>query len=169
MNKKLYILACVLGASLLGGIHANAQGEKAPPFDLLSLHGNPYTEQNLIGHPTLLIFWNSWCVLCPTELPKVYALQEKLKGTKFQVLAIGIADTKANIRDYVTSHPMHFNFPVLYDAGDWVAARYGVNRVPIFFLLNEKGELELAYQGEGLFEHPRFQTMLIDLLDQRRI
>lgn len=169
MKKTIYLSACILWASLLGAIPANEEAEKAPPFELISLGGTIYTEQDLIGHPTLLIFWNSWCELCPTELPKAYALQEKLKGTKFQILAIGIADTEANIQDYVTSHLTHFNFPVLYDGGDWVAARYGVNKVPIFFLLNKKGELELAYQGEGLFEHPQFHLTLSDLLDQRRI
>jgi hypothetical protein len=92
-----------------------------------------------------------------------------MKKTNFQILAIAIADTEVNVRSYVTSHPTQFNFPVLYDVGDRVAIRYGVNRVPTFFLLNEKGELELAYQGEGLLEHPQFRATLGDLLDQGRL
>lgn len=168
MKKTINFLTWTLGVILFCGSHANAQVQQAPQaphFHLLSLEGTVYTDRYLIGQPTLLIFWNSWCELCPTELPKIYALQEKMGRKRFRALAIAIGDTEANVRAYVTSHPMHFNFPVLYDFGDRVAMDYDVNRVPTFFLLNEKGELELAYQGEGFLEYPQFQPILHDLLD----
>ncbi len=165
MKKTISFLACILGASLLGGIGADAGGPKVPPFELRSLEGKTYTEQNLIGQPTLLMFWASWCQVCQRELPKVHDLQQKMKGKRFQVLAVGFADTEANIRDYVTSHPTHFNFPVLYDTGNEVATRFGARSTPTFFLLNKNGEVEIPYRGGGFLEHPRFQATLNELLD----
>ncbi len=169
MKKITYFLTCTLGILLFCGSQANAQAQQAPHFHLSSLEGTIYTDQNLIGQTTLLMFWNSWCDLCPSELPKIYALQEKLGNRKFQVLAISIADTDDNINNYVLSHPLLFNFPVLYDFGDRMAMDYQVNKVPTFFLLNERGELELAYQGEGFLEHPLFQVTLDGLLGLRHI
>lgn len=164
MTKTAHVLACILGVSLLGGIHADAGGPKAPPFELHSLDGKTYTDETLIGQPALLMFWASWCQVCQRELPKVHDLQEKMKGKGFQVLAIGFADTEVNIRDYVQSHPTHFNFPVLYDTGNRVATRFGARSTPTFFLLNKKGEVEIPYPGGGLLEHPQFQATLNELL-----
>jgi len=169
MKKILYFFTGILGVMLFWGSQANAQAPKAPHFHLSSLEGTIYTDQNLIGQSTLLMFWNSWCESCSIELPKVSALQEKMGRKRLQVLAIAIGDTETNVRAYVTSHPTHFHFPVLYDFGDRVAMDYDVNRVPTFFLLNKNGELELAYQGQGLLEHSRFQRVLDDLLERRHI
>lgn len=169
MKNFLYCLAWTLAVILFCGMPANAERQHAPHFNLPSLEGTIYTDQNLMGQTTLLMFWNSWCDLCPSELPKIYALQEKLGNRKFQVLAISIADTEDKIRNFLQSHPLLFNFPVLYDFGDRMAMDYQVNRVPTFFLLNERGELELAYQGEGFLEHPLFQLTLNALLGLRTI
>jgi len=166
MKKTLYVLAFIVGAGLLGGLPGQASGPQVPSFELRSLAGNTYTDQDLIGQPTLLMFWASWCHVCQGELPKVQALQEKMEGKKFQILAIGFADPEANIRDYVAAHPTHFNFPVLYDIGDRVASQFGVRSTPTFFLLNKKGEVEIPYRGGGLLEHPQFQTTLSELLNE---
>ncbi len=168
MKKTLYVLVFIVGAGLLGGFPGQASGPKVPSFELRSLDGNTYTDQHLIGQPTLLMFWASWCQVCQHELPKLHDLQEKMKGKRFQILAIGFADTETNIRDYVTTHPTHFNFPVLYDTDNRVASRFGARSTPTFFLLNKKGEVEIPYRGGGLLEHPQFQTTLSELLNEHR-
>lgn len=167
MKNTLYLVFWVIGLSLFAAVTSQASGPKVPAFELRSLDGKTYTERHLLGQPTLLMFWASWCHVCQRELPKVQALQERLKGKPFQVLAIGFADAEANIRDYVATHPTHFNFPVLYDADDRVASRFGVRSTPTFFLLNNRGEVEIPYRGGGLVEHPEFQSILSELLNQR--
>jgi len=166
MKNILYVVGFIIGIGLLGGINGEASGPKVSSFELHSLDGKTYTEQNLIGQPTLLMFWASWCHVCQGELPKVHGLQEQMKGKTFQILAIGFADPEANIRDYVASHPTHFNFPVLYDTGDRVASQFGVRSTPTFFLLNKNGEIVIPYRGGGLVEHPEFQGILRELLNE---
>jgi thioredoxin-related protein len=87
-----------------------------------------------------------------------------MKGKPFQAVAIGFKDSEANIRGYVRSHPKVFSFPVLYDAGDQVAARFGANFTPTLFLLDKKGELVMAASGPGMIESARFQAALERLL-----
>lgn len=163
MNKLAYWAAAILAAALLG-LPAEAAGPNAPSFELRSLDGKQYASQTLIGRPTLLMFWASWCQVCQRELPKVRALQEKMKGKPLQVVTIGFADTESNIRGYVTSHTAIFTFPVLYDTGDQVATRFGVHSTPTLFLLNKKGEIEIAHRGGGLLENEEFQSVLNRLL-----
>lgn len=164
MKRAIYSLVLIFVASLFVAIHAGAAGPKVPTFELRSIDGKLYTDRYLTGHPTLLVFWASWCKVCQGELPKIHDLQERMKGSGFQVIAVGFADTEANIRDYVRSHPTVFNFPVLYDADDQVAERFGAYSTPTLFLLNSNGELVIPYRGGGLLETPQFKSELRKLL-----
>ena len=149
---------------LLGISALDAGGLKVPSFELKSLSGKTYTDKDLLGHPTLLIFWASWCHTCQGELPKAHDLLEKAKGRGFRVIAIGFADEETNIRNYVKAHPEVFTFPVLYDPGNRVAARFRANTTPTLFLINANGQIEIPYRGGGLFEHPGFRAKLSELL-----
>lgn len=164
MKRAISSLVLIFTAMLLVAVQTDAQGPKIPAFELRSLDGKLYTDQDLTGHPTLLVFWASWCTVCQGELPKIHDLQERMKRSGFQVIAVGFADTEANIRGYVKSHPLVFNFPVLYDADDRVAGRFGAHSTPTLFLLNSKGELVIPYRGGGLLETPQFKTELRRLL-----
>lgn len=167
MKYTMYRVVWMIALSLLPAVTSHASGPKVPAFELHALDGQTYTDRHLLGQPTLLMFWASWCHVCQRELPKVHALQERMKGKPFQVLAIGFADAEINIRDYVASHPSDFNFPVLYDTGDRVASRFGVRSTPTFFLLNKHGEVVVPYRGGGLVEHPEFEAILSKLLNER--
>ena len=166
MKTVLFVVVFLVGSGLFGGFQVEANAPKVPAFELRSLDGKTYTDQTLIGQPTLLMFWASWCHVCQGELPKVQHLREQMKGKPFQIFAIGFADSEANIRDYVASHPTHFSFPVLYDTGDRVASQFGVRSTPTFFLLNKHGEVVVSYRGGGWLEHPEFQATLNELLNE---
>lgn len=164
MKKWMFVgLFLLIGALLLKGVEADA-GAKAPAFELTSLRGEKFNQDHLSGKVTLVVFWASWCGTCQKELPKVHDLQERLKGKPFQAVAIGFKDSEANIRGYVRSHSKLFSFPVLYDAGDQVAERFGANFTPTLFLLDKKGELVMAASGPGMIESSRFQAALERLL-----
>jgi len=167
MGKKLsFITLFLLGLFTLGITQAGAGGPRVPAFELFSLDGKKYTDQDLLNKPTLLVFWASWCDVCQHELPKVHDLKEKMKGKPLQVIAIGFKDSEANIRNYVKSHSATFNFPVLYDPGDRVAARLKAQFTPTLFLLDKKGELVLYHFSGGFFERPDFQEALQKLLKE---
>ncbi len=136
----------------------------SPPFTLTSMQGKPFTERDLLGKTTLIVFWASWCGTCQHELPKIQRLQEKLADRPFQVLAIGFRDSEENINHYVKSHPDVFSFPVFYDKGDEVSARFGAMATPTLFLFDEEGRLVVPYRGGGLLEHPKFNGILEALL-----
>ena len=138
-----------------------AQAVTAPHFDLPALDGKRYTERYLLGRPTLVTFWASWCPVCQVELPKLHTLFENLKGGGLQVLAIGFADQERKIREYVQTHPGIFDFPVLYDDGDAVAKRFGVVGTPTIYLINKSGEIEYV---TWLIEDPALGGKLEALL-----
>ncbi|MFQ5589169.1 MAG: TlpA family protein disulfide reductase, partial [Nitrospiria bacterium] len=141
-----------------------AERPSVPSFQLTSLEGQSFTEKEMLGKATLVVFWASWCGTCQQELPKIHQLQKKLADRPFRVLAIGFSDTQQNIERYVRENAKTFSFPVFYDRGDQVAGRFGAVATPTLFLFDQEGKLVVPYRGGGLLEHPQFHKILEELL-----
>lgn len=157
------VLALVILLSVAPAIYA--AGVMVPHFDLPALDGKRYTDRYLIGRPTLVVFWASWCPVCQVELPKLHTLFEDVQGRGLQVLAIAFADDKAKIRRYVQTHAAIFDFPVLYDPQDAVAKRFGVFGTPTIYLVDGRGEIEYV---TWLIEDPKLGEWLEKLLPPPR-
>ncbi len=166
MRKKriVYLSIFLLGLSFWAGSLGAAERQSVPAFHLTSLEGKTFTEKEMIGKATLVVFWASWCGTCQKELPKIHQLQKELSDRPFQVIAIGFSDTQQNIEGYVKKHPDTFSFPVFYDQGDQVAGRFGAMATPTLFLFDQEGKLVVPYRGGGLLEHPEFYKTLEKLL-----
>jgi len=164
MKKISLLLAFLLLIALSPGTEVFAESPKAPPFAMLSFKGKRFTQNDLIGKATLVIFWASWCGTCQHELPEAQRLQETMAGKPFQIISIGFRDSEDNIRAYVREHPQVFSFPVFFDKKDRVSEAFGARETPTLFLFNKEGELVVRYRGGGMFEHPKFKETLEALL-----
>jgi peroxiredoxin len=153
--------AVILMVLFLGMQAAHATEAFAPRFDLPALDGKRYTDRYLIGKPTLVVFWASWCPVCQVELPKLHVLFDAMRGRGLQVLAIGFADDADKIRRYVRRHGEIFDFPVLYDGEDTVAKRFGVVGTPTIYLINSRGKIDYV---TWLIEDPALADKLEKLL-----
>jgi len=66
---------------------------KVPDLAFTDSTGKPLTLADLRGRTLLLNLWATWCVPCRTEMPTLDALQAKLGGPGFEVVAVNI-DTR---------------------------------------------------------------------------
>jgi len=64
-----------------------------PPLGFKDAQGHDRTLADWKGRTVLLNLWATWCVPCRREMPALDALQAKLGGPKFQVVAVNI-DTR---------------------------------------------------------------------------
>ncbi len=55
--------------------------------------GSPLTLEHWRGRTVLLNLWATWCVPCRTEMPALDALEQRLGGPGFEVVAVNI-DTR---------------------------------------------------------------------------
>lgn len=165
MKRMIYFTYLLfLASSFLSWNPVAAEGPTPPPFELTSLEGERFTNEEMSGKVTLFIFWASWCGVCRQELPQAHLLHKKMAGRPFQIVAVGFRDSENNIQNYVKDHPDVFSFPVYYDKGDRVASQFGAVATPTLFLFDKKGQLVVPYRGGGLFEHPKFQRTLLGIL-----
>lgn len=66
---------------------------KIPALAFHDADGKPVSLEQWRGRTVLLNLWATWCVPCRTEMPALDALEQKLGGPDFQVVAINI-DTR---------------------------------------------------------------------------
>ena len=66
---------------------------KVPDLAFQDASGKALSLANWRGRTVLLNLWATWCVPCRKEMPALDALQQKLGGSDFQVVAVNI-DTR---------------------------------------------------------------------------
>ena len=96
--------ACRASADLVGRLAPLARGEVAainlasspnrlPDLTFHDASGKPVKLADFRGKTVLLNLWATWCVPCRKEMPALDALQAKLGGDTFEVVAVNI-DTR---------------------------------------------------------------------------
>ncbi len=66
---------------------------KVPDLAFQDAAGRPLSLANWRGRTVLLNLWATWCVPCRKEMPALDALQTRLGGPEFEVVAVNI-DTR---------------------------------------------------------------------------
>lgn len=61
---------------------------QAPDFTAYDNNGKPVTLKDFQGKVVLLNFWASWCGVCKTEKPQLYAMADEMASDDFVVIAL---------------------------------------------------------------------------------
>jgi thiol-disulfide isomerase/thioredoxin len=77
----------------VAAVNIAANPARLPDLAFNDADGKPRTLADFRGKTVLLNLWATWCVPCRKEMPALDALQGKLGGDKFQVVAVNI-DTR---------------------------------------------------------------------------
>ena len=85
----------------------------------------------------LLNFWATWCVPCLKEMPDLEKAYQQMGSKKLIVLAVGMGEDKSSISKFAEKH--EFTFPMIADSTLEIARLYGVENIPITYLINPEG------------------------------
>ena len=85
----------------------------------------------------LLNFWATWCIPCLKEMPDLEKAYQKMGPKKLIVLAVGMGEDKNSISKFAEEHD--FTFPMIADSTLEIARLYGVENIPITYLINPEG------------------------------
>lgn len=140
------------------------QGDPAPDFVLPDAEGSPVALSSLLrqGPVVLSFFRGGWCPFCSLELRAYQQIVSSIESVGASLAAIG-PESPAHLRETIRENAVRF--PVLHDADNAVARRFGlVYRIP--------EALRAVYEGFGLdlparngstsFELPVPATYLVD-------
>jgi thiol-disulfide isomerase/thioredoxin len=121
-------------------------GLPAPNFSFPGLDGKKVSLTDFKGKVVFLNIWATWCPPCREEMPSMEKLYQELKGKDFEILAININASGAEVvapfmKEYTLS------FPALLDPDGTIQNLYGTTGVPESFIINKKGVIEKIVIG----------------------
>ena len=121
-------------------------GEKAPDFDLVDLNGQKHQLSDYEGQGVFLNFWGTFCKPCEKEFPYIDNQYKYFKDKGVQVLAVDVGETEFAVRKFVERHEL--TFPVVIDKSEEVQTAYGINPLPITFLIDKDGTVVKSHTGQ---------------------
>jgi peroxiredoxin len=151
-------------ATPVGKVTETAAGEKAPaplqvgtaaPDLTWTLDGKAGSLAGERGHPTLLVFFATWCPHCQAEVAVLNRIQDRFAAQGLEVLGVSASPVgidgraPASLGDtelFVQRHGARY--PHLYDAAVVGGQRYGVRGFPALYLVDGEGVVRFAASGE---------------------
>ncbi len=77
----------------VAAVQVASEARAMPQLTFTDANGAPKSLSDWHGRTVLLNLWATWCVPCRREMPALQALEEKLGGKNFEVVAVNI-DTR---------------------------------------------------------------------------
>ncbi|MCD5408957.1 TlpA family protein disulfide reductase [Candidatus Bipolaricaulota bacterium] len=114
-------------------------GQPAPPFTLRG-SGGEWRLSDHLGKPMIIAFWTTWCGACLKDLQ---VLEEFHRRYGDRVVVVGVCPERwPEVPPILARY--RITFPVLYDRGAQVTARYQLLehlRYPFTVFVNEEGRV----------------------------
>lgn len=129
--------------------------QAAPDFTVYDGEGNAHKLSDYRGKPVILNFWASWCGPCKSEMPD---FDEKYQqhGEEIHFLMVNLTDGSQETVETASGFisKQGYTFPVYFDTDMEGAIAYGVNAVPVTYLIDADGYImgyaPGAISGEAL-------------------
>ena len=152
-GKRLLVwvaLAVLVAVALVIGLSGKGAsgGRSAPALPRELLAGPPATLATLRatadGHPSLVVFWASWCEPCQHEAPAVERFARSPAG-RGRVVGVDWSDEAQSARRFVRKY--HWSFSNLRDDEGTVGYAYGLRDLPTTYVIGANGRIEQTLIG----------------------
>jgi cytochrome c biogenesis protein CcmG/thiol:disulfide interchange protein DsbE len=120
-------------------------GTPAPDFSVTAKDGSVLTKANIMGKPTMMIFFASWCPHCNNEAPLLKDLATKNPDVNFVAIGVFDRETADDIYKFQSKHDLPF--PTYSDGGK-AASAYGIYSYPTLMAVDKTGTIKDVEMGE---------------------
>ena len=165
-GRAVFVGALVVGLALLGAgreLHDAIEhwerlgplpaGGPTPAFEVITLDGGTFSQQDLHGKVSVVTFWATWCPACVSELGDLEELQHEYPGAEVQFLAINhdggltASQAAARVKAFVAERSM--TLPTALDDGR-AARSFRVGPIPHTLIVGRDGVVRYIHQGRVL-------------------
>jgi len=153
-------------AATARGLKPFSGSPQPPPLVLSDLAGVQRPLSSYRGKVLLVNFWASWCPPCVHEMPSMQRLRDRLAHRSFEVLAVNMAETDAEVKAFLREK-VQVSFPILMDRNGEALRAWKVFVFPTSFVLDAEGQIRLGVFGEVDWEAPEVVRAIEALLPAR--
>jgi len=123
-------------------------GDAAPLIAAEMLDGATTVDRLPPGEIVVVDFFATWCRPCHRALGDLAALRAEL-GHRVHVLLIDVEEDPARVRHFLAETPLPEGAQVALDRTGAVARRWGQDRFPTTFVIDEKSVIRHINRGWG--------------------
>lgn len=107
--------------------------------------GSTLTQASLLGHPTVLSFWATWCPYCRRQTPILVAAQAQYAKQGIQFIGINGQEQPDFVRAYLKAN--RITYPIGLDSDRRVANAFNVAGFPTTYFLDSQGHIVARHVG----------------------
>jgi cytochrome c biogenesis protein CcmG, thiol:disulfide interchange protein DsbE len=122
-------------------------GKPAPDFTLADSKQENLHLDGLKGKVVYLDFWASWCGPCRETFPWMNQMHAKYAKEGLAIVAVNLDQRKEEMDRFLAKFPAEFT--VVLDTQRKVGRLYGINALPMSFLIDREGVVRAHYLGAG--------------------
>ncbi len=122
------------------------RGARAPDLKGDDVPGSPSARFPREGVIVVVDFWATHCAPCAAALPRLQELERRHPG-RVRVIGVSEDDDLDLVPPFVERAGARFS--MLWDRGRETSARYGVDRLPETFVIDEAGIVRFVAMGAG--------------------
>ena len=138
----------------------------APDTVFKDAAGADQTLANFKGKVLVVNFWATWCAPCVKEMPTLDALQAKMGGDAFQVLAISQDREGARVAKPFAEKNEWKNLPFYVEAAGKFMRAARLNGLPTSLIIDKTGQEVARVEGELDWNSPEVEKVLRDLMSK---
>ena len=117
-------------------------GSVAPSFELETTLGADFDSRSLLGEPTVLVFWATWCLPCLEEIPLLTEIEASGVG---KVVAISLDEAGPERVERFRNH-RGMDYTVLM-GDEEIFRRYDGLAIPYTIILDQNFEIIAKHRG----------------------
>lgn len=133
-------------------IRGTAPGLLAPDFILSALPDEPADDwaalsfADLLGAPTVLSFWTTWCPYCRRQTPVLVDAHHRYASNNVRFVGINVKEEAALVRAYVEDNQIPY--AIALDAEGSTAEEFLVRGFPTTYFLDANGRVVARHIGQ---------------------
>ncbi len=104
-----------------------------------------FTLSALRGHAVVLDFWATWCGPCQAQSPIVNTIAARFKSKGVVVVGVNTSDSPGLAAPFAARKKL--TFPMLYDEGNEIARKFGVETLPTLIVVSKEGKVVAVRHG----------------------